>query len=53
MSILNNLGFEYTITRKSKRKGSKKANPFLLLLMAVIFIAIARDKALFPKFLFL
>ena len=37
MSILNNLGFEYTVTRKSKRKGSKKANPFLLLLMAVIF----------------
>ena len=32
MSILNNLGFEYTVARKSKRKGSKKANPFLLLL---------------------
>ena len=40
MSILNNLGFEYTVARKSKRKGSKKANPFLLLLMAVIFIAL-------------
>ena len=40
MSILNNFGFEYTVARKSKRKGSKKANPFLLLLMAVIFIAL-------------
>ena len=40
MSILNNMGFEYTVARKSKRKSNKKANPFLLLLMAVIFIAL-------------